>query len=68
MFDVSTARGEFMSVEETARRTGVHPITIKRAISDGDLECLKVRRRVLIAEAAWRTWLNHCRVRRTAAA
>ncbi len=66
MFDASASRSEFMSIEETAHRTGVHPITIKRAISDGDLEAFKIRRRVLIAEAAWRAWLSKCRLAKAA--
>jgi excisionase family DNA binding protein len=68
MLNSTAVRSEFMSIEETARRTNVHPITIKRAISDGDLECFRVRKRVLIAESAWREWLNQCRVSRAAAA
>ncbi len=66
MFDASASRSEFMSIEETAHRTGVHPATIKRAIAAGELEALKVRKRVLIAEAAWRTWLSSCRLAKAA--
>ncbi len=66
VFDASASRGEFMSVEETARRTNVHPATIKRAIAAGELEALKVRKRVLIAEAAWRAWLSKCRLAKAA--
>jgi excisionase family DNA binding protein len=62
MFNQATAPSEFMSIEETARRTNVHPITIKRAIQDHELEALKVRRRVLVSESAWREWLSKCRL------
>jgi excisionase family DNA binding protein len=62
MFDFSASNSEFMSIDECARRTNVHPITIKRAIQDHELEALKVRRRVLIAESAWREWLSKCRL------
>ncbi len=62
MFDYSASQSEFMSIDECARRTNVHPITIKRAIQDQELEALKVRRRVLVSEAAWREWLSKCRL------
>ncbi len=68
MSNQTSASSEFMSVVECARRTRVHPATIKRAIQDQELEAIKVRRRVIIAESAWREWLNQCRVSRAAAA
>ncbi len=62
MLDYSADKSEFMSVDECARRTNVHKSTITRAIRDQELEAIKVRRRLLIAESAWREWLYKCRL------
>jgi excisionase family DNA binding protein len=37
-----------IGVNQGAKRLGVSPLTLRRAIKDGEIACVRIRRRVLI--------------------
>jgi excisionase family DNA binding protein len=37
-----------IGISQGARRLGVSPLTLRRAIKDGEIACVRIRRRVLI--------------------
>lgn len=37
-----------IGISQVAQRLGVSPLTIRRAIKDGEIACVRIRRRVLI--------------------
>lgn len=47
-----------MTVKEAATALGVHPNTLYRAIADGQLQAIHIRRRVLISKTVVEAWLR----------